>query len=285
MIPSNPVLDFESLQSNHAIQTSVDRNVRASSHSRWSFFSSQTSSPALRYLRRKAIEVLFDGCADTARDRIDSAISARAFAAFFVSSGTAEIEWDSKLSHDCTERGSPRSFSSSPLIAICLDVRIGASGPDSSSVVPEDSPESETNPSLSSTSMAPRIVVVTVRCWEAWAPSLLRAADWEDLPVRRRKSPSSSPASRVLLPGSAETGRGGCRRRRLALGSVRDICYSQDPDETDEISAVRTGAYAVAWMCGSGTLTFRRPLVDLRAISMPWVLLFTTTRPGPRPIT
>jgi hypothetical protein len=89
------------------------------------------------------IEALFDGCADTARDRTDSAISARAFAEFFESSGTAEIEWESKLSHDCTEEGSPRSFSSSFLIAICLDVRIGVSGSDSSSVGSEDSSESE----------------------------------------------------------------------------------------------------------------------------------------------
>lgn len=34
------------------------------------------------------------------------------------------------------------------------------------------------------------------------------------------------------MPGCAETGRDGCSRRCLALGSVRDICYSQDPDGT-----------------------------------------------------
>ena len=172
MIPSSPLLDLESFQSNHAIQTSVDRSVRASAHSRPSFFSSQTSSPALRYLRRKVIEALFDGCADAARDRIDSAISARALAAFFVSSGIAEIEWDSRLSHDCTEEGSSRSFSSNCLIVVCLDVRNGLSGSNSSSVVSEDSPESEMNPSLSSASTATLIVAVTVRCWETRALSL-----------------------------------------------------------------------------------------------------------------
>lgn len=255
MIPSNPLLGLESFQSNHAIQTSVDRSVRALSHSRRSFFSSHTSSPALRYLRRKVIEDAFDGCADTARDRTDSAISARAFAAFFALSGTAEIEWDSKLSQDCTEGGSPRSFSSSPLIASCLDVRIGASGSGSSSVDPEDSPESETNSSLSSESTAARIVVATVRCWETGASSLRRAVDLEDLPVRRRKSPPSSSASRVLVPGNAETGRGGCSRRRLALGSVRDICYSQNADETDKISATRNSA-----LCGGmGALAMELP--------------------------
>jgi len=118
------------------------------------------------------IEVLFDGCADTARDRTDSAISARTFAAFFVSSGTAEIEWDSKLSHDGTEERSPRSFSSSRLIVSCLDVRTGASGSDSSSVAPEDSPESEMNPSLSSASAAAWIVAETVRGWETGPLSL-----------------------------------------------------------------------------------------------------------------
>lgn len=166
MISSSPLLDFKSFQSNHAIQTSVDRSAKALSHSRWSFFSSQTSCPALRCLRRKVIEDLFNGCANTARDRIDSAISARAFAAFFVSSGTAAIEWESKLSHDCTEEGSPRSFSSSFLIVICLDVSTGVSGSDSSPVVSEDSPESEMNPSLSS---AAWIVAAIVRGWETRA--------------------------------------------------------------------------------------------------------------------
>lgn len=118
------------------------------------------------------IEVLFDGCADTARDRIDSAISDRALAAFFVSSGTAEIEWDSKLSHDCTEDGLPRSFSSNFLIVVCLDVRIGASSSGSSSVISDDSPGSEINPSLSSASTAARIVAVIVWCLEIRALSL-----------------------------------------------------------------------------------------------------------------
>lgn len=111
------------------------------------------------------IEALFDGCADTARDRIDSAISARALAEFFESSGTEEVECDSKLSHDWTEEGTPRSFSSNFLMVTCLDVRIGAVVSGSSSVVSEDSLESEINPSLSPESTIGRIVAVTVGWW------------------------------------------------------------------------------------------------------------------------
>jgi hypothetical protein len=102
------------------------------------------------------------------------------------------------------------------------------------------------NSSLSSASRVAWIVAGKVRCLEARALSLRGALDWEGLPVRRRKSPPSSPASRVLLPASAETGRGGCRRRRLALGSVSDICYSRAPDGTNKLAGLAQARYVMA---------------------------------------
>ena len=129
---SNKFGVLRALQSNHAIHISISSTLIASSHSSLSFSGSQTCSPAFKYLRRKVLERRLLGFVDTARDRTESEISARAFEAFLDVIGTVESVCDSRDSQVGISMGFVESLSSNDFSVVCNDVR---------GVVSDSSPE------------------------------------------------------------------------------------------------------------------------------------------------